>query len=71
MKEQPYDAEKTLQERLAKHPDLLAGDQAGTDSVRAIDKRRCRGEAQGSHHAADRASEGSMRKKRVGVVIRA
>ncbi len=34
MEEQPYDAEKTLQELLAKHPDLLVGDQIDSDEPR-------------------------------------
>lgn len=31
MEEAPYDTEKLLQEMLAKHPDLLAGDQINSD----------------------------------------
>lgn len=34
MDEQPYDAEKTLQELLAKHPDLLAGEQIDSEEPR-------------------------------------
>ena len=34
LKEAPYDAEKTLQELLAKHPDLLAGEQIDSQEPR-------------------------------------
>lgn len=34
MEEQPYDAEKALQELLAKHPDFLAGDQINSEEPR-------------------------------------
>jgi hypothetical protein len=34
MLEQPYDSEAVLQQLLAKHPSLLAGDQLGADSPR-------------------------------------
>ncbi len=34
MEEAPYDSEKLLQEMLAKHPDLLAGEQIDTDEPR-------------------------------------
>ncbi len=34
LEEHPYDAEKTLQELLAKHPDLLAGDQIDSTEPR-------------------------------------
>ena len=34
MEELPYDAEKALQELLAEHPDLLAGDQIDSNEPR-------------------------------------
>ena len=34
MEEAPYDSEKLLQEMLAKHPDLLAGEQINSDEPR-------------------------------------